>query len=329
MAQLSILLFILIALAAAIILFCVTAYNRRLDKITSGQLHDTHSSIPEPSTTVNIIYKSLLIVFVIIALFSASASSGLLLSIQQNLSDLQSSQYQMTQEIRELQDQLERSNKLVSSFEYELTDPDYEKKTAEAKYTLRLRKYSADTVVTLMINGQEIPLSQDQAGTFSGHFTAHFFDDYANPMILVTENGITESEKADFPEYVFWNFLPMPSFNCQFTSNTFFGRMKAKGSYTLVIDSPNEIASASITYLTGGRELKTLDITRQVLGQEEIPLEEGLALEKDLTFRTEITTQSGLRIVEQSAMIYEAPTHLDEVNFLRILDQDGNIIWED
>ena len=35
----------------AIVIISVIAYNKRLDKITNGEVHDTHSRIPEPGTT--------------------------------------------------------------------------------------------------------------------------------------------------------------------------------------------------------------------------------------------------------------------------------------
>ena len=60
-----------------------------------------------------------------------------------------------------------------------------------------------------------------------------------------------------------------------------------------------------------------------------ITLEKGLDLEKDLTFRLELVTKTGFRIVQQTVMIYEVPADVESRDYLRILDSEGNTLWED
>ena len=72
----------------------------------------------------------------------------------------------------------------------------------------------------------------------------------------------------------------------------------------------------------------TLDVTEETLNEQEIRLEKGLDLEDDLTFRIEILTKSGFRIVNRSVMIYDASLDVEDVDFLKVLDAGGNVVWE-
>ena len=92
-------------------------------------------------------------------------------------------------------------------------------------------------------------------------------------------------------------------------------------------DHTEDIEKATVTYMTSKKDIKTLDITKETLNHERITLEKGLPLEKDLTFRTEIYTKSGFKIVEYSAMIFEAG--YDDYDRTEIYDKDGRLLWKD
>ena len=47
------------------------------------------------------------------------------------------------------------------------------------------------------------------------------------------------------------------------------------------------------------------------------------------TFRLELVTKTGFRIVNQTVMIYQVPVDVESRDFLRILDSEGNTLWED
>ena len=148
-------------------------------------------------------------------------------------------------------------------------------------------------------------------------------------MLFITEDGKTTSEDADFPENLFWGYLPMPSLEATFESDYKLGKLSYGGSFVIRPDHLEDIQSVSLTYMTSGRDLKTIDVTKAVMEQEKITVEKDLKLEKDLTFRLEIVTKEGLKIVEQSIMIYATEYDDSNAEYLRIYDPKGNLIWED
>ena len=329
MASIAVYLIIMLVLAVVIIFVCIYAYNRRMDKITSGELRDTHSSIPEPGTTVSAVYKIVLMAIVIITFFMISSANGKLNTLQNQLRNMESQQNQMTSQIYDLERQLEESGKRVKYSDYEILNPDYEARTADVKVTVSLNEYADDTEIFLNMNGKEVPLTKSAAGTWSGQFTANFFEEFAEPLICIREGGRTVTEYADFPEYIFWNFIPTPNLECKFDSDVnAAGKLKYEGWYRILLDDPKEIESASITYMTDGRDLKTMDITDEVRNRTEITLEKGLDLKKDLTFRIELVTKSGYKVENQIMVVYDATQEFDS-DYLKIMDLQGNVLWED
>ena len=329
MSNVAVYLFIMLAVAAAIVLACVFAYNRRMDRITSGEIRDTHNSIPEPRTTVGVLYRVILMAVVILAFLSVSAANGKLSSLQDRVNQLQSDQSSLVNEISDLRDRIDQETYLVANSWWEYDGVDYDTATVDMEYMVSLREYSEDTSVTLELNGKSMPMERTSPGSFRGRFTLNMFDEYDMGMLYITENGTTRGESADLPGNIFWDFLPIPSYSCEFESGFSLGKMKYNGTYTVITDHPEQIESAAITYLSGDRELRTLDITKEVRSRKMITLEKGLDLEKDLTFRLELVTKTGFRIVQQNVMIYEVSADVGSRDFLRILDSKGNTVWED
>lgn len=330
MSSLATYIIIMLVLAAVIVFVSVRAYNKRLDRIASGEARDTHSSIPEPSTTVSAVYRIVLMVLAVITLLTVSAVSGKINSMQNDIRDLHSALNQMSGEMEGLKRQLEDSEKIVSLYEWDIREPDYTARTATVYFSAVLKEYSADTAVTLNLGGHTVELAPTaDPGEYSGRFTAHFFEEYANPTICVSEAGKTFVEPCDFVEYVFWQFLPVPAIECRFSSGMKSGKLTYDGSYTIVPDNLEDVESVTVTYLTNGKEIKTLDATRQTLEREEITLEKDMNLDKDLCIRIEIVTKSGFRIEEQTVAIFEAMPDYEDTDYLRIMDLNGNIVWED
>ena len=329
MSSIAIWLLLLLAAAAVTLIICVLIYNRRLDRVARGEARDTHSAIPEPSTSAGVIYRIVLMVLAVITLLSVSGLSGTLMSMQSNLQSLQATQNQLNRELEELRTQLEEQDRRVKGVDYQILDPDYTNRTARVQYTVRLQQYAEDTAVPLHLNGGEISLEPVSGGSYSGSFTTNFFEDYAGAALSIREDGKTFMEEAEFPDYIFWDLLPMPGIESELGTGTKFGKMQYEGSYGLIFDDLSQIESVTVTYLSGGKDLKTLDITQKTLQQERIELEQGLDVDRDLSFRFEITTKNGFCIVQQIVMIYETPIDPECIDFLRILDRNGNLLWED
>ena len=328
----SVVVYLGILLAAGIVfaVIGIFAYNRRLDKIARGEERDTHSSIPEPGTTVNGVYRVVLMILVVASFLIINALNGKINALQSTLLRMESQQNGLQDELRELKEQIENQDKVVWGFTWEIGEADYTGQTAEVEVSARLKEYTDNTAVVFQVNGMQVPLTADGDGNFRGTFTGHLFERYENPMVLVTEDGRTAAEETDFPEEIFWNFFPMPGLECNLQSDGApGGKMKYSGWYKVITDRPEEIASAQITYMSEGRDLKTIDITEEAHNLTQIELEKGLDVKTDLTLRIEITTKEGYKIENVQAVIFEASPDYEEKDSLRILDAAGKIVWED
>ena len=60
----------------------------------------------------------------------------------------------------------------------------------------------------------------------------------------------------------------------------------------------------------------------------ETALEKDLEIGSDLTFRLEIVTKSGFCIQEQTVMIYDTAYESELVEYERVTDAAGNLLWE-
>ena len=321
-------LFIIFVIAGIVILVSFLAYNRRLDRIARGEERDTHSRLLEPTATVGATYRVVLIVICVISLVVISAMYGMLRTMQEKLSVMQNAQQKLNSEIWYLQDLVENENRMVLDTYLEVPSVDYEKLTAQVRYRITLREYSDSCEVSLQIDDREIPMKMGNPGEFVCDFESNLFESNETAKIILRENGKNRVEEVESTGNLFEKFLPMPSCPFFLSSDMQFGKLKAEGYYSVEVEKPEEVESATVTYMTGGSDIKTLDITKQVQTQSEITLEKDLPLEKDLTFRIEILMQNGLRTVKQFMACYEAGSGADGMEFERILDGKGNVLWE-
>ncbi|MCR4793276.1 MAG: hypothetical protein K5871_11035 [Lachnospiraceae bacterium] len=326
MANILLYIFILLAFAAIIITISIITYNRHLDKVTKGEIHDTHSSVPEPRSTASVIYKVVLMVIVIMTYIGISTISGMMSSMQNRITNLENDVRSLSYDVQDLKTELEQRDRLVSSFNYEFGTP--VDNMVDLKIELWLRDYTDDTEVSLDIAGRHIELEKNSDRAFSGVVTVSIFDDCSLPWVNITENGQTIGETLEFFDYLFWEYLPFPMMNCQFESKPSLSGMKISGSYSFSLSPSDNVESVTMTYLSEGRDLKTMDITSQAVSGETITLESGLDIGDDLSFRTEIVTSDGYRIVEQRLMVFNAIEYPDDYEYERIYDMDGNLLWE-
>lgn len=295
--------------------------------MTKGELHDTHNPIPEPKTTAGAAYRVILIVTAVAALFGIGSLRASLSGLQNTVNSMKSHQQQLTHEICELRSQLDYGSRRVSGISWEYLGIDTAARTADIRVEVTLQSYRPDTAVTLVLNGSEFPLEPDSAGTYRRDLTAGLFAENAPARILVTEDGTTVSKDADLPDALFREVLPTVSLGCSLSSGYSFGKLKYEGSYTVYTSHTDDIESASATYISHGRDLKTLDITDAVLNEEEITLDGKLTLDRDLTVRIELMTKSGFRIAEQTVLIYDASAEPDSAEGTEVYDLDGNLLW--
>ena len=337
MSRFSIILIIIFAVAAVLVVAGIIIYNRHLDKVARGEEHDTHSSIPEPTATVGAVYRTVLMVLVVILFFTVSTMSSKVTNLQNTLNNLQSSHNAMRSEIQYLTEQLEESRKNVASASWQIKKTDLSAHTADVTYTVSLKEYTADTKVSLSLTADSFdtkvfPLEPASGGTFRGTFPLYLFSFYDNALVTMDNDGSITAEPVEFPEYVFWDLFPMPAYNSHFESGMRLGKLEYSGAFTIVADHLDRIEKVMLSYLTGNEVLKTMDVTKEVLNETEITLEQGLDLKDDLTFLVEVTTKDGFRVVQQITMIYNSSPGSSgsaSEEFLRIYGPDGENLWDD
>ena len=325
----TILLFVFV-LALVIVVVSIIAYNRHLDQVTRGEARGTHSTIPEPGTTISGVYRIVLMVVIVISFLMISAMNGRMAAMKDRINDLQRSQNYISDQLDEIREELHARDKRIASSSIEFLGINSADQTAKVRYSVDLKEYTEDTQVKLILNQKEIPLEREIAGMFKGTFDTDMFTRYDNPEISITEAGRTLVEETDFPGELAWELFPLPSITGNsLESSGSAGRITSyKGSFTLMADGYEEIESAALTYMTGGKDLKTVDITREIKDETEVPLEQGLKLEGDLTFRIDITTRSGYRIIQQTVMIYDEEIDISEIDYTEIQDAAGNTLWK-
>lgn len=322
------LIIILMILAAIIIIVSFLAYNKRLNRIANGEIRDTHSNIPEPGTTAGLTYKTVLICLTIFTLLSVSTATGLIRSMNNTLNNVKSAQHDMNMSILELQRQVEQNNKLVSDMSFEITGQDSVKKTVNLKFTISLKQFSENTTVTLGLKDKEFPLTKTTLGNYVGEITTSLFEDYDQLKVCITENGVTRVESADFDRYLFWDTLPMPQLECNFTSKDSAGKIKCNGWYRFAFSAPEKIKKVTVTYLVDGKELKSFDATKEAKEYTQIDLEKDLSVEKNLALLIEVQTEDDYKICQKTVVAYKSsPDSVDE-DYERIYDAAGNLVWE-
>ena len=321
---------IVFIVAAVTILVGVLAYNRRLDKIARGEARDTHSAIPEPRTTVGVAYRTVLMVLVVIMLLTMSSMSSKISSMQNAINDLVSRQNSLTFDLQNMTNRLEEQQKLVQSCSVDVVSTDNVNRTAVVRCNVSLKRYSEDTGAVLVLGGREVPLTQGIGGTFAGEFTADWFEEFDEPRLVVTEDGVSISEDLDdVPYFIFWDLLPMPFLNSSFSSGERFGKLTYEGSFTIEIDRLQDVESVTLSYLSGGRVLKTMDVTQETMDRTRITLEQGLNLDSDLTIRMEVVSKTGVVIIEHFTVICDYSSYVGDMNYTTITDLDGTVLWDE
>ena len=330
MSSIALIFIILIVLAIVIVAISIYAYNKRLDKVVKGEIHDTHSKIPEPTESIGALYKGILIALVILTLINMGRMTTLVSTLNNNLNNIERTQSYLETELGELQNTIRENSDPIASTEYEIRAINASDNKVSVDFKVRLKEYSEDTSVVLSLGETKYPLKNLGSGKFGDMLNIDLFANYNDSLILVTENKITKTSSAEFPFEFVYDAFPIPSYTCTFDSYTSGGKLKCSGSYTPQVSGNLEnIESVKITYLSGGEVIDTKDITNAVKTMEMITLDKTFAVSSlDLTFLMEVTCKDGYKVSSQSVMIYDTKAELPD-EFTRIYDPSGKMVWEE
>lgn len=320
--RLALILLLILALAGILLFVLVRAYNRHLDKVVRGEERGTHSSLPDPASAADGIYKAVLAGICAALAIMTGALGGQISSLNSEVGGLRSEIRSLRQELEEK----EEESSLVQDLSFEVRDPNYKKMTARVSYKVLLKQYSEDTSLTLRLDDRTIPLEPLGSGAYGADFKLGLFDSFKEEVLTITEKGTSRTEDPCCSFTPFWDLLPVPSLECSLSFSPF---SKYGGSFRISTEFPEDIKEASLTYMTEGRDLKNVDVTEKVRSQDYIDLEKGLKIGNDLTARICLVTESGLVVTDQSVLIHHDGTDLDSLEYFRIEDQEGKILWEE
>ena len=329
MAAFSIYIMILLAIAAVIILISIVRYNKHLDKVTRGEVHDTHSSIPEPRTAAGISYKVVLMIVLIMTFIGVSTVSGIVATLQGRMNNLESDMSILQNQLYQMQLSIDKYSSRIEYFTYNLGDLNTDDNTVIVGTEALLKEYSDETVVQLVVGDAVYDLSDKGNGIFYADIERSIFDDADESKLIIKEPGKNYTEIVDFPVCLVYDYLPMPSYECTFSADERLGKIKVDGYYTPVVYGTEDIESVTVTYLSDGEEIETMDITQETLTRQRINVEMTIPAGQDFTIRMEIVTGAGFRIEEQTLMIYSRTDYPDDYEYSRVYDMNGNLLWED
>lgn len=323
-------LLIIMLAGAAVAAVGILIYNRRASKIAKGEVRDRHSVIPAPQTTVNAVYKIVLMIVVVLALLNTSALHSRVYDLQTGINNLRSSEYELSM-IREM---IEKSTKRILYSSVEYSGLNASERTGKMLIKLGLSEYSENTKVALSFNKETVPFQEISPGNYEAAFTVDLFQTYTEPMLHIVQDGVTFAEPAYdlLPETVFWDFLPMPTVQSEMSFRQLWGNVRYEGGYYIWAGHPEEIEKVQVTYLIGGKEIASRDVTGETLNHEIITLEQGtleqgLKVDENLVIRIEVLTKSGFRIIDEELMLGASDSTGAE-GLVQIQDLSGKVLWE-
>ena len=306
-----------ILLASLVIFACVKAYNKRLDKIAKGETRGTHSSIPDPSTTVTAVYRIIIFVVLMITFIFVSIAYGKVSTIDDNVNEMGN---YIREEVSEINHKLDDVGRNVSKTDYELKLSSDNK--ADMHYVLELRSFSDDTKVTLRFNGEDHPLETEVPGRYSADLKMDLFAHNDDPKVLINENGKTTVEDVHLPEELFWEVLPNLQTEVNSYSSGFLFKNTYEGEYKLGVTYPEDLKSATVMEILDGKEVEPRDATDLILKEEPVRFS-GIPDGENFVLRIVMTTNSGY-VITCDRILFSADPGEEKY---KVEDLNGNLLF--
>ncbi len=316
-------------LAAVIIIISIILYNRRLDRIARGEQRDAHSNMPEPRTMASLIYKVTMFVLVLLTFLNTS-------SLRSQLDSLQGAMHSrindLNRAISELESRLEEEEKRVFDFQWEIKDAELENQTATVQLSAFLKEYTSETSGFFSVGGKSVPLTVREDGALIGEFSENIFADLGEAKLVIKEGERSTVEYQDWMGTLYESVLPVPNLHTnelEIRNGRIIG-----GTYDLAV-SPvfyDDIQVVNAVYITGGKEVRTADITEKVLKDEYILIDTDIKTEDYLILRVDLYTKSGFAVKEWICLDHTVPYAEDDLYWMqgghrRVFDQNGALLY--
>lgn len=215
---------ILAALALGVLVYYIcykAAINRKLREEESG----AHV----PMASMESVWKVVAVIAVFVMFSSLSSKITSLQNELNNAKNNLSNQIHALQyELHEMQEAAKKEASMISEVFYDFGAIDTNTDMAEMKFRVVPKSYSGETALSLNYRGENIALTNNGDGTFTGSAMFPMFEEsYEEGVICITEGGITKTES--------WEDVPKESlqYYCLpqlLIKNSSFGYRKKKDS---------------------------------------------------------------------------------------------------
>lgn len=257
--------FILVALALGALVYYIcykAAINRKLKAEESG--------VHVPMASTESVFKVVVMIGVFVMYCSLNSK---IMNLQQELQNTTNRLYDemmvLQYELGEMQEKAKKEASVISEIYYDFGEIDTENHVVEMKFWVFPKSYSAETEVVLNYWGENILLTNDGNGRFSGSQTVPLYEEvWDEGMICVTENGVTKTEvweEAPKGSMLFECLPKLILMESTFGSEERKGKISVEGEMYLVPSDKNAAPfQAMMFYVRKGQEVL-----------EEIPLNDG------------------------------------------------------
>lgn len=323
---------IIIILALVIIGVIIFAYNKRLDKVVKGEVHDIHSNIPEPKTAISTTYQAVLMILVVILVLNLFSMGNKINSLENELNNMKSEAAMSMGELERKVDELVSANEAASIYGYEIYEYDEKGDTAKIRLEVKMNEFTEGAEVLVVLKGKrgdtEVKCELANSGLFVGTSSIDVFDDINGAVIKIKNNGTTKIvEDNDFFVEPFCDYykLVMASGSAGTSTSLFSDKSDFHAEYVYSVENIERIKSVTAVLFVDDVEYERKDITQQVIDGTKVKFEVK-GFNKNVVKQLEVEYINGYKSVERS-MVQDFENAGDGYN-LKIYDANGNIKYE-
>ena len=184
-------LIILFAVIVLAVIISIRVYQRHLDRVVEGKERDVHTHVVEPRTVLTWIVAGLFVIFMINTMIENAALRTQVENMEQELAQNQRS---ILYRLQDLEERLDNKDKLADEYDFSFGKINTQEKTVEVLWTVSLKEYTSDTIVSISYGASTCYLSK-KGSKFVGTMQAPLFEEYARPLLAVeTDDGIKTQE---------------------------------------------------------------------------------------------------------------------------------------
>ena len=334
-----------LGLTALIVIINYIIYKKLLNKSGGDDAGKMSENRSEYRILSNKMYNIIILVLVISNLFIISNTISIVSETKSEMKELRRIQREMYDEIDKLwylldeyKEDFKEELSNIADISIEEKNVDYDNYLVTYDINVTLKDYYDETSVIFKYGDNSEILETNYPGSYTGTIKCSFFEDNDNGAVLIMKTPTYDKvENVNFTaSYLVYDYLPIPTIVSHVDSGITADpklkedRFEAEGSFDVLVTNQEIVDSVSLTYVSNNKELKTIDITRDVKDETAIELDKDLTLENDISVFIEITTKNGTKITnfEPLAQIGAMETEGKYRPYsLHVYSKDGKLLY--